>query len=174
MFTIGVITDQVSMDFEMALQFISDLGLQDIEVHALWNKNIEELNDEEVAEAHRLIQKYGMSVSLISSTIFLQCHLNENGKEFGSIDDYFITIAGSYDFHMNALRRCIELCSIFETDKIRTFGFIEEEALDENTVFQKVTDKLRDPVELVKEAGITLLLENCPHTRRRSTHGSSW
>ncbi len=164
MFSIGVITDQVGMDFEKALQFIRDLGVGCIEIHALWKKNIEELNDEEVERAHRLVQKYGMKVSVISSTLFLQCHLEENGKEFAPIDDYFITIVGNYDFHIASLKRCIELCGLFETDKIRTFGFIEEKTLDEPAAIQKVAEKLRNPVEMVEEAGITLLLENCPHT----------
>jgi L-ribulose-5-phosphate 3-epimerase len=172
MFSIGVITDQVSMDFEKALQFIEDLGLEYIEIHALWDKNIEVLNEEEVSRAHRLIQKYGMKVSLISSTLFLQCHLEENGKEFGPIDDYFITIAGGYDFHLSALKRCIELCRIFETDKIRTFGFIEEQTLDQRTAIQKVTEKLRGPVKIAEEAGVTLLLENCPHTYLQYGAGS--
>jgi sugar phosphate isomerase/epimerase len=164
MFSIGVITDQVDMDFENALQFIRDLGVGCIEIHALWKKNIDELNDEGVERAHRLVHKYGMKVSVISSTLFLQCHLDEKGKEFGPIDDYFITIAGSYDFHIASLKRCIELCRIFETDKIRTFGFIEEKTLDEHVAIQKVAEKLHNPVEMVEKAGITLLLENCPHT----------
>jgi sugar phosphate isomerase/epimerase len=164
MFSIGVITDQVGMDFEEALRFIRELGIEYIEIHALWNKNIEELSDQEVEKARGLVKKYGMKVSLLSSTLFLQCHLEENGKEFGPIDEYFITIAGSYDSHITALKRCIELCGVFETDKIRTFGFIKEKEFDERTAVQKVTEKLRDSVKMVEDAGITLVLENCPHT----------
>ncbi len=153
MFSIGVITDQVGMDFEEALQFIRDIGVGCIEIHALWNKNIEKLNDEEVERVVRLVQKYGMKVSVVSSTLFLQCHLEENGKEFESIDDYFITIVGSYDLQIASLKRCIKLCRVFETDKIRAFGFLEEKSFDEHTAIQKVTEKLRYPVELVEETG---------------------
>ena len=43
MFKIGIITDQVSMDFEEALQIIKEFGVRYIEIHSLWNKTIEEL-----------------------------------------------------------------------------------------------------------------------------------
>jgi len=164
MYKLGVITDQVSMDFEDSLRFISDLGVEYIEIHALWNKNIEELSDDEVGEAKRLVKKYDLKVSLISSTLFLQCHLDRNEEEFGSIDDYFITISGNYDTHLKALQRCIELCDIFETDKLRTFGFIKEKEYDDDAVVEKIVEKLKGPVEKVERAGVTLLLENCPHT----------
>jgi len=164
MFKLGVITDQVSMDFEESLRFIKDLGLEYVEIHALWNKNIEELSDEEVAEAKRLVKKYGMKVSLISSTLFLQCHLDDSDKGFESIDDYFITISGDYNTHLKALQRCLELCDIFGTDKLRTFGFIKEKEYDDDVVVEKIVEKLKAPVEKVERAGVMLLLENCPHT----------
>jgi sugar phosphate isomerase/epimerase len=164
MFKLGVITDQVSMDFEESLRFIKDLGLEYVEIHALWNKNIEELSDDEVAEAKRLVKKYDLKVSLISSTLFLQCHLDDSDKGFESIDDYFITISGDYDTHRKALQRCIELCDIFDTDKLRTFGFIKEKEYGDDVVVQKIVEKLKEPVEKVERAGVTLLLENCPHT----------
>jgi L-ribulose-5-phosphate 3-epimerase len=164
MYKIGTITDQVSMNFEYALNFIKELGLEYIEIHALWNKNIEELTDDEVAEAKRLVNKYGLKVSIISSTLFLQCHLLESKKKFGPIDDYFITIAGDYDDHIKALKRCIELCEIFDTDKLRTFGFIKESSLDDDDALQKIKEKLQKPIEMVAKAGLMLLLENCPHT----------
>jgi len=71
MFKLGLITDQVSMDFEAALKVIKELGLRYIEIHALWNKNIEELDEREISEAKRLIDKYELEVSIISSTLFL-------------------------------------------------------------------------------------------------------
>jgi sugar phosphate isomerase/epimerase len=164
MIRVGTITDQVSMDFEKALTYIDNLGLRYIEIHALWNKNIEELTDEEVQRAKGLVEAHDMRVSLISSTLFLQCHLDDEGGEFESIDDYFITIYGDYDRHMAALKRCIDLCEVFETDKIRVFGFIEEKPLDDDEAVKRIAEKLKRPVELVEGAGLSLVLENCPHT----------
>ncbi len=58
MFDIGIITDQVSMDFEKALRVIKECGLRFIEIHALWNKNIEDLIDDEIVQAQKLVKKY--------------------------------------------------------------------------------------------------------------------
>jgi sugar phosphate isomerase/epimerase len=162
MFNLGLITDQVSMDFEAALKEIKELGLKYIEIHALWNKNIEELDEAEISEARRLMDKYELEVSIISSTLFLQCHLENNGKSFEDIDDYFITIYGTYEEHLKTLEHCIELCKIFDTDKIRTFGFIRDNSLDGDTALEKITQMLQKPVEMVEKAGLTLVLENCP------------
>ena len=164
MFKLGIITDQISMDFEKALQFTKELGLEYIEIHALWDKNIEELSDDEVAKAKKLVDKYNLKVSLISSTLFLLCPLDDGNREYGSIDDYFITISGSYDKHIEYLKRCIDLCRVFETDKLRTFGFNKEKDYDNETVVDKIVEKLKLPVEMVENAGLTLVLENCPHT----------
>jgi sugar phosphate isomerase/epimerase len=164
MYKIGTITDQVSMDFKESLKFIKESGLEYIEIHALWNKNIEELTDEEISEAKKLVKNYGLKVSLVSSTLFLQCHLVESDRKFGPIDDYFITIYGDYDLHIKALERCIELCDIFNTNKIRTFGFLKDKELDDDTAIARIKEKLAKPIEMVEKAGLMLVLENCPHT----------
>jgi sugar phosphate isomerase/epimerase len=170
MFKIGLITDQVSMDFEKALAFIKEQGMEYIEIHALWNKNIEELSDEEAARAKKLVDAAGLKVSNISSTLFLQCHLEGTGGGFESIDDYFITIEGDERAHLRALDRCIRLAGLFGCDKIRTFGFIKEREMEEGEAVERIAGKLKKPVETAERAGITLVLENCPHTHL--TYGS--
>jgi L-ribulose-5-phosphate 3-epimerase len=164
MFDIGIITDQVSMDFEKALRVIKESGLRFIEIHALWNKNIEELIDDEIIQAQKLVKKYGLEVSNISSTLFLQCDLEGSGKQFDKFDDYFITIYGDYQEHMKALEKCIKLCDVFHTDKIRIFGFRKEKAFDIDLAIEMIAEKLQEPVKRAEEAGIKLILENCPHT----------
>ena len=48
MFQLGIITDQISMDFEKSLKFIKNLGVSYVEIHSLWDKNIEELDRGEI------------------------------------------------------------------------------------------------------------------------------
>jgi sugar phosphate isomerase/epimerase len=152
------------MDFEKALKFIKDQGLEYIELHALWDKNIEELDDEAVSRAKKLVGAYGLKVSNISSTLFLQCSLEGDGADFGRIDDYFITIQGNERAHLAALERCIRLAGVFGCDKIRTFGFIKERELGVDDAVSRVAEKLKKPVEMAEREGLTLILENCPHT----------
>ena len=164
MLKLGIITDQVSMDFEKALKTIKEYGLEYIEIHALWDKNIEELTDDEISSAKKLITKYGLKVSNIGSTCFLQCHLRDNNEtEIKSFSDDFITIFGDYKQHLDHFKHCIELCEIFETDKLRIFGFRKLEPFTDDTI-DLIVEKFKKPVEIAKKAGITLVLENCPWT----------
>ena len=164
MLKIGIITDQVSMDFEYALKVISGLGIKYVEIHSLWNKTIEDLTQSEATQAQKLIKQFGLKVSNISSTLFLMCPLQESEKELETFDDYFITKMGDYEEHMRVLEYCIEFCEVFTTDKIRIFGFRREETLNEDMVVEMIKEKLQRPVELAEKKGVTLILENCPHT----------
>ena len=164
MFKLGIITDQVSMNFEKALKTIKEYGLEYIEIHALWDKNIEELTDDEISSAKKLITKYGLKISNIGSTCFLQCHLRDNNEtEIKSFSDHFIAIFGDYKQHLDYFKHCIELCEIFETDKLRIFGFRKLEPFTDDTI-DLIVEKFKKPVEIAKKAGITLVLENCPWT----------
>lgn len=164
MFNLGILTDQISMDFEKALKITKECEIKHIEIHALWNKNIEELTDDEIGEVKKLVTKYGMEVSNISSTLFLQCSLEGSGKSFEKFDDYFITISGDYQDHLKALDKCIKLCDVLNTDKVRIFGFRKENALKTETAIEMIAEKIKKPVERAEQVGITLILENCPHT----------
>lgn len=164
MLKLGIITDQVSMDLERALPVIEDLGIHYVEIHSLWNKTIENLSLAQVKQAQEIVRKYGLEVSNISATLFLMCHLKESKTIIPHFSDHFITKRGDYHQHLQALEYCIQLCEIFATDKIRIFGFRKEKPLDNETAINLISEKLRYPVELAEKAGVTLLLENCPHT----------
>lgn len=166
MFDLCVITDQVSMDLEYSLQYLQDLGVEWIEIHALWDKNIEELNEKEVEKAVSLVEKYGMRVSNISGTLFLCCPLSKTErKEYEPIDDYFITVQGDYTEHLEMHKRCLDLCKKFKTDKLRVFGFIEEQTdMNEDEMIATVAELFSEPVAMAEKEGITVLCENCPHT----------
>jgi len=164
MLKLGIITDQVSMDFEKALKAIKEYGLEYIDIHALWGKNIEELTNDEITAAKKLISKYGLKVSNIGSTCFLQCHLRDNNEiKIKSFSDHFITIFGDYKQHLDYFQHCIKLCEIFKADTLRIFGFRKLEPFTDNTI-NLVTEKFIEPVAIAKKAGITLVLENCPWT----------
>jgi len=152
------------MDFEKSLKFIKNLGVNYVEIHSLWDKNIEELNRDEISLAKKLLNRYKFKVSNISSTIFLQCSLLDNYKKFNKLADYFITISGDYESHLKYLKFCTNLCEIFNTDKIRIFGFIADEAIDDDKLIEIVYEKFGKAVEIAEKAGITLTIENCPFT----------
>ena len=46
---LGVITDGISRDFEHALRVMTEAGLEYAELQYLWDKEVGDLNDEEMA-----------------------------------------------------------------------------------------------------------------------------
>lgn len=152
------------MDFEEALKTVKGLGLKYIEIHALWNKNIENLTNEEIAKAKTLVKNYDLNVSIISSTLFLQCPIYEEDIEFDAFDDYFLTLYGDYNVHLKALQKCIMLCEEFNTNKIRIFGFRKKKEIEETMMLDMISKKLMEPLKYAEKAGVELVLENCPHT----------
>ena len=68
---LGVITDGISRDFERALQVLTEAGLNYAELQYLWEKEVGDLNDDEMAKAKALIDKYGVGISCISRHNFV-------------------------------------------------------------------------------------------------------
>jgi hypothetical protein len=73
---LGIITDELTEDFEKALDFISSQSLAYCEVRELWQKNVVKLSQEELERAKRLIERHRLKVSEIASPIF-KYHLPE-------------------------------------------------------------------------------------------------
>ncbi|MEM3950640.1 MAG: sugar phosphate isomerase/epimerase, partial [Saccharolobus sp.] len=47
---VGIISDEISLDFEHAVKVIKELGASHVEVRNLWNKNITQVSDSEFSE----------------------------------------------------------------------------------------------------------------------------
>jgi L-ribulose-5-phosphate 3-epimerase len=70
-FRIAVINDEITQDFGRACEIAArDFGMQWIELRGMWNKNIVNLDDKEIAEAGRILKKYQLHVTDIASPLF--------------------------------------------------------------------------------------------------------
>src|SRR5580700_6160680 len=70
-FRIAVINDEISQDFGRSCEVTArEFGLEWIELRAMWNKNILNLDANEVAEARRILEKYKLRVTDIASPLF--------------------------------------------------------------------------------------------------------
>jgi len=164
MLKVGIITHEVSKDFEYALEVIKELGIKYIELHSLWNKTIEDLSEKEVEKAKNLIKKYQLIVSNISSTCFLLCPLWNSREKLRNINENFVALWGDYSDHLSYLKRSIQLAQVFDTDLVRIFGFRKIDSyqrLDEK-ILNQIVNRFEKPVKLAEQAGVTLILENCP------------
>jgi sugar phosphate isomerase/epimerase len=157
-FRLAVINDEITQDFERACQIVShDFGLQWIELRAMWNKNVTDLDDKEVAEANKILATHRLRVTDIASPLFKTdwpgapiSKQSERRDQFHANFD-----AAAQD---RLLDRCISLAKSFNTQRIRCFDYWR---LDNPTPYRAaINAKLKDAAERCARHNLILLLEN--------------
>jgi L-ribulose-5-phosphate 3-epimerase len=157
-FRIAVINDEITQDFERACKIAShDFGMQWVELRGMWDKNIVNLDEREIAEAQRILKKYNLRVTDIASPLFKvdwpgapKSKFSPKGAQFGA--DF------SFDQQGEVLERSIRLAKAFDTDRVRCFDFWR---LDDPQPFRSAMNaKLLDAANTAGKHGITLVLEN--------------
>src|SRR5258708_14085433 len=122
-FRVAVINDEITQDFGRACEIAAhDFGMQWIELRGMWNKNVVNLDDKEIAEAGRILKKYKLHVTDIASPLFKcdwpgapKSKFSPNAPQFGA--DY------NFDQQDEVLERSIRLAKAFNTDRVRCFDF---------------------------------------------------
>src|SRR3954447_11910420 len=74
----AVITDEITQEFERALDVMVEYGVRDAELRGLWGTNVMDLSDEQLARAKQALEQRGMRVCSIASPIY-KCKLSEAG-----------------------------------------------------------------------------------------------
>src|SRR5712692_10896186 len=70
-FKIAVINDEISQDFGHACEVASQqFGMEWMELRSMWNKNVANLDANEIAEAQRILKKNNLRVTDIASPLF--------------------------------------------------------------------------------------------------------
>jgi sugar phosphate isomerase/epimerase len=158
-FRVSVINDEISQDFGHVCEVAShDFGMGWIELRSMWQKNIVALDEKEVAEARRLVEKYHLRVTDIASPLFkvdwpgAPKSKYSEAKSFGA--DFPISKQDE------VLERAIELAKVFGSDRVRCFDFWRLE--DQTPYRAAINDKLREAAGKCEKKGIILILENEP------------
>lgn len=159
---LGAITDELSPNIDFALDMACELGIQKVELHTAWGRTVELWDDEQVATVEVALKKRGLSVCCISSTVFLRCHLDESTATIPRLPG-FRSIAGSFQEHLDALGRSLEIAKSLRAPIVRIFGFWREGATTDET-YHLAAEKIAAAAELAASSKIKLALENCPHT----------
>jgi L-ribulose-5-phosphate 3-epimerase len=159
-FRIAVINDEVGQDFGRSCEVIArEFDLQWIELRGMWNKNLLNLDANEVAEARRILEKYKLRVTDIASPLFKvdwpgapKSKFSPKGAQFNA--DF------TYEQQDQVLERCIELAKVFQTDRVRCFDFWRLE--DQTPYRAAMNDKLLAAASVAGKKDVILLLENEP------------
>ena len=158
LFRVAVINDEITQDFEKACQIVAgDFKLQWIEIRSMWDKNVTELNDKEIADAVKILKAHKLRVTDIASPLFKTDWPGAPRSPKSETRDQFHA-----NFDANAqdklLEHCISLAKIFETDRIRCFDYWR---LDDVKPYRAaINRKLQQAAERCAKDHVILLLEN--------------
>ena len=157
-FRISVINDEISQDFGRACEIASrHFGMAWIELRGMWNKNILNLDANEVAESKRILERYDLRVPDIASPLFKVDWPGAPKSSFSPKRDQFhadFTFAQQDE----VLGKSLELAKAFGTDRVRCFDFWR---LNDPKPHRKaMNEKLRDAAGKAAKQGIVLVLEN--------------
>ncbi|HXJ89911.1 MAG TPA: sugar phosphate isomerase/epimerase family protein [Candidatus Binatia bacterium] len=166
-FRVSVINDEISQDFAHACEVASkEFGMHWIELRSMWNKNIVALDEKEVAETRRLLEKFQLKVTDIASPLFkvdwpgAPKSKHSEAKSFNA--DYNISQQDE------VLDRAIAMAKTFGTDRVRCFDFWRLE--DQAPYRDAMNAKLRDAAANAEKQGMILVLENEPACNTATAH----
>ena len=144
MFKKGVITDEISQDFNKAAELALKYGLDGVEIRSVWEKSPHELDGNDIKQIKDILGEANLEVCGISAPFF-KC-------DIGS--------ATEIKEHIEILKKSIELGHKLGTKLVRGFTFWSKGSFDEN--FGKIVDKFEEPLKILEREGITLALEFDP------------
>ena len=154
-FKLGVITDEVTQDFEKALVWAKGFGLSWVELRFVWNKYVTDFKPDEVKRAKELLAKHGMRVSVVDSPYFKTLLPGTTSKFSEGKRD---PLQSDYGRQAEVLEKAIARATDFGTDKVRIFSFLRVQ--DPETVFDRVAKELSNAAKIAEREEIRLVLEN--------------
>src|SRR5690242_13364835 len=103
----AVITDEITQDFERALDVMLEYGVRNAELRGLWGTNIMDLGPEELARAKKALDDRGMRVCGIASPLY-KCNLwpEDAGEEKGPLH---LAVERSLDQQLTLLEHAIQV-----------------------------------------------------------------
>src|ERR1700751_2067569 len=115
---IAVINDEISQDFGRSCEVASrEFGMRWIELRGMWKKNIVNLEEKEVAEARRILEKYQLKVTDIASPLFKVDWPGAPKSKFSEAKSF------GANFNLaqqdDVLERAMEMAKSFRTDRVR-------------------------------------------------------
>ncbi|PTX64948.1 sugar phosphate isomerase/epimerase [Melghirimyces profundicolus] len=142
MVTLSALADEISPDLKTQLDVLESEGIRHIELRGVWNKNILDLDDEELTFVKETLIHRKFRISSIATPI---------GK-LGIKDDF--------GRHRALFERAIHVAKVFDTPCIRIFSFFIPAGESPEDYREEVLERIRILVEKAGRAGVVLLHEN--------------
>jgi len=149
MIRLSAFADEISSDLDEQVAVLRSENIHYLDLRGVWNTNVLDLTDTEVATIKETLHAQGMGVAAIGSPI---------GK---------VPIDSSFDEHMQRFEQAIGLAHTFDTPFIRIFSFYPPSAATKEAGSaspgewrDEVLRRLREMTARASAAGIILLHEN--------------
>lgn len=158
--SLGVVTDEVSLDLREALAWARKNKLDYIDLRdvRLAGENMSELDSETIGEVAEILAGYNIPVKTICPTLFRALLVPEDIKRIRREPELMEHDQSQYAGHLRMLKRSLELASLFGAPYVRTFAFFRERNPEE--VWDELLEAFQLPLEMAEKYGKTLLLEN--------------
>lgn len=154
---VGILTDEVSADFDEALDWVAAQGLKHVEARVVDGKNAADLSDDQVRDVRRRVAARGLYISAIASPLF-KCALDPtravaSGDTFGQREE-------GVEAHFAKLDRVIAIAKLLDAPRIRIFSFWREE--EPARYREDIVRHLKRAAKVAEREGVLLLVENEP------------
>jgi 3-dehydroshikimate dehydratase len=131
--------DEISPDLEVQLDTLESLGIRHLELRGVWDKNVLDLTDRELAQVKEELDRRGMGVSAIGSPI---------GK---------VSIESDFAEYKARVQHAIDVANRMASPYIRMFSFYVDD-LDADR--QEVMQRMQAMVDMAEAGGTVMLHEN--------------
>lgn len=152
---ISVVTDEISQDFEHALDVAAEYNITAIDVRTLWNKNIALLNENELLKMKKALEERNMHINVITSpfgrSVLPTSRYSTKKKK---------SLVRNTKYNLGLFKRIIEIADYFSTSNIRIFSFFQKRKNKVKNKWEEMISSLRPYVKIAEDLGKTLLLEN--------------
>jgi len=140
---LGVITDEVSQDFEVALDFAKTYELDCVELRSAYEKGPFDYTEEDILAIKALSDRYGIPVTAISSPMFKCEYSEENIK-----------------LHTEKFKKLLGFAKILGAKKIRCFDFLKNESITR----EMIREAYMEAYAAAEADGVSILIESEPTT----------
>jgi len=142
MWTLSGFADEISPDLDVQLATLAAEKIGHIEFRGVWNRNVLDLNDAEIAQVKAALAERGVRVSSIGSPI---------GK---------IKITDDFAAHPERFRRALQVAAMLDAPFVRIFSFFIPAGDDPARHRDEVLARMSRLAQEAKGTGVTLLHEN--------------
>ncbi|MGD8240375.1 MAG: sugar phosphate isomerase/epimerase family protein [Armatimonadota bacterium] len=144
MFKLGVMTDEISQDFQRAVSVCQEYHLDGVEIRSVWDVPPQDISDEQAARIMDILGSAGMTVCCIAAP-FYKCDIDSGAER---------------EEHLGILRRCCRLAHTFHTKIIRGFTFWAKEGVEPADAWGTIVEAYAEPVRILEGEDLYVGIEN--------------